>query len=43
VFRIANRHTFKAIFKRDMLATAHRAQHRQMLGDVLLDYLAASP
>jgi len=41
VFRIANRHTWNAIFKRDMLAPAHRARHRQMLGDVLLDYLAA--
>ena len=39
VFRIANRHTFKAIFKRDMLADTHRADHRRLLGDLVLDYL----
>jgi AcrR family transcriptional regulator len=39
VFRIANRHTFKAIFKRDMLAATHRADHRRLLGDLVLDYL----
>jgi AcrR family transcriptional regulator len=43
VFRIANRHTFKAIFKRDMLAPDDRARHRQLLGDLVLDYLAAGP
>jgi AcrR family transcriptional regulator len=41
VFRIANRHTFKAIFKRDMLAPSHRAHHRKMLGDLVLEYLSA--
>jgi len=41
VFRIANRHTFKAIFKRDMLAAEHRSQHRKLLGDLVLAYLAA--
>jgi hypothetical protein len=40
VFRIANRHTFNAIFNRDMLDPTHRAQHRQMLGDLVLNYLA---
>jgi len=40
VFRIANRHTFKAIFKRDMLAADHRTRHRKLLGDLVLDYLA---
>jgi AcrR family transcriptional regulator len=40
VFRIANRHTFQAIFKRDMLDPARRAQHRALLGDLVLDYLA---
>jgi AcrR family transcriptional regulator len=40
VFRIANRHTFQAIFKRDMLDPARRTQHRTMLGDLVLDYLA---
>lgn len=41
VFRIANRHTFKAIFKRDMLDPERREQHRRMLGDLILDYLEA--
>nr|WP_208297504.1 TetR/AcrR family transcriptional regulator [Actinophytocola oryzae] len=41
VFRIANRHTFNAIFERDMLDPAHRARHRKLLGDLVLDYLAA--
>lgn len=40
VFRIANRHTFQAIFKRDMLDPARRAQHRALLGDLVLNYLA---
>ncbi len=40
VFRIANRHTFKAIFKRDMLSPDHRADHRRLLGDLILDYLS---
>jgi AcrR family transcriptional regulator len=39
VFRIANRHTFKAIFKRDMLSPDHRENHRRLLGDLVLDYL----
>jgi AcrR family transcriptional regulator len=41
VFRIANRHTFQAIFKRDMLDPDRRAQHRKMLGDLVLEYLSA--
>ncbi len=40
VFRIANRHTWSAIFKQDMLDPARRAGHRQMLGDLVLEYLA---
>jgi AcrR family transcriptional regulator len=40
VFRIANRHTWGAIFKRDMLDPARRDGHRAMLGDLVLDYLA---
>jgi AcrR family transcriptional regulator len=40
VFRIANRHTFKAIFKRDMLAPDHREDHRRLLGDLVVDYLS---
>ncbi|MFC5924108.1 TetR/AcrR family transcriptional regulator [Micromonospora vulcania] len=41
VFRTANRHTFNAIFKRDMLDPARREHYRTMLGDVVLEYLAA--
>jgi AcrR family transcriptional regulator len=41
VFRTANRYTFNAIFERDMLEPARRAHYRQMLGDLLLSYLAA--
>jgi AcrR family transcriptional regulator len=39
VFRIANRHTFKAIFDRDMLAPERRWHYRTMLGDMVLEYL----
>lgn len=41
VFRTANRHTFNAIFKRDMLDPARRAHYRAMLGDLVLAYLTA--
>ena len=39
VFRTANRHTFQAIFGRDMLAAENREHYRKMLGDMLLAYL----
>jgi AcrR family transcriptional regulator len=41
VFRTANRHTFNAIFDRDMLDPRHREHYRRMLGDMLLAYLTA--
>ncbi len=41
VFRTANRHTFQAIFARDMLAAEHREHYRTMLGDMVLDHLTA--
>ncbi len=41
VFRLANRHTFAAIFGRDMLDPARREHHRRMLGDLLITYLTA--
>jgi hypothetical protein len=41
VFRTANRHTFNAIFHRDMLDPAHREHYRTMLGEMLLQYLTA--
>ena len=41
VFRIANRHTFSAIFKRDMLDPDRRDQQRTLLGDLVVEYLTA--
>jgi AcrR family transcriptional regulator len=41
VFRLANRHTFKAIFGRDMLDPARREHYRAMLGTLLIEYLTA--
>lgn len=41
VFRTANRHTFRAIFNRDLLDPARREHYRTMLGEVVLDYLDA--
>ncbi|MEV4620572.1 TetR/AcrR family transcriptional regulator [Asanoa sp. NPDC049573] len=41
VFRTANRHTFRAIFDRDMLDPTRRDHYRTMLGDIVVDYLAA--
>jgi AcrR family transcriptional regulator len=40
VFRIANRHTFGAIFDRDLTDPALRDRYRQMLGDMVVEYLA---
>ncbi len=39
VFRTANRHTFQAIFGRDMLETDRREHYRRMLGDMILRYV----
>jgi AcrR family transcriptional regulator len=39
VFRMANRHTFGAIFSRDPADPALRDRYRQMLGDMVVDYL----
>jgi AcrR family transcriptional regulator len=41
VFRIANRYTFNAIFKRDMLDPGRREHYRRMLGDLVVEYLTA--
>jgi len=41
VFRTANRHTFGAIFGRDMLDPARRDHQRTMLGDLVVAYLTA--
>jgi AcrR family transcriptional regulator len=42
VFRVANRHTFGAIFARDPLDPELRDRYRQMLGDMVTGYLGAS-
>src|SRR5262245_35879775 len=39
VFRVANRHTWEAIFDRDPLDPALRERYRTMLGDLVVDYL----
>jgi TetR/AcrR family transcriptional regulator len=39
VFRIANRHTFGAIFGRDLTDPARREHYRGMLGDLVVDLL----
>jgi AcrR family transcriptional regulator len=41
VFRVANRHTFGAIFSRDPLDPALRERYRQMLGDMVVEYLTS--
>jgi hypothetical protein len=40
-FRVANRHTFEAIFSRDPLDAAARLHYRTMLGDLITGYVAA--
>ena len=41
VFHVANRHTFAAIFKRDMLDPALQDSHRQLMGDMIVATLTA--
>ncbi|UJW29429.1 TetR family transcriptional regulator [Saccharothrix sp. AJ9571] len=43
VFRLANRHTFNAIFGRDLLDPRRRAHQRRMLGDLVIDHLTNTP
>jgi hypothetical protein len=43
VFRVANRHTFGAIFNRDLTSPALRDHYRNMLADMIVAYLTASP
>jgi AcrR family transcriptional regulator len=40
-FRVANRHTFRTLFGRDLLDGELRGRHRQMVGDLVVDYLTA--
>jgi AcrR family transcriptional regulator len=41
VFRIANRHTFGFLFKRDLTSPELRDHHRRMLGDMVVAYLTS--
>lgn len=38
-FRVSNRHTFGAIFNRDLTAGDLKSRHRQMIADMILAYL----
>jgi AcrR family transcriptional regulator len=40
-FRVANRHTFGAIFGRDLVDPARRDHYRTMCGDMVVGYLTA--
>jgi AcrR family transcriptional regulator len=40
-FRVANRHTFGALFGRDLVAPEQRDHYRAMLGDMVIAYLTA--
>jgi AcrR family transcriptional regulator len=42
-FRVANRHTFGAIFGRDLVDARRQNHYRTMCGDMIVRYLAASP
>jgi AcrR family transcriptional regulator len=42
VFRVANRHTWQALFERDLLDPALRERYRSMLGDVVVEYLTST-
>ncbi|GAA3974790.1 TetR/AcrR family transcriptional regulator [Actinomadura viridis] len=41
-FRIANQHTFGALFGRDLTAPEHRDRHREMLGEMIVAYLTGA-
>ena len=41
VFRVANRHTFKTLFDRDLADPDRRDHYRDMLGDMVVEYLSA--
>ncbi len=40
-FRVANRHTFQALFGRDLTQAGRREHYRTMLGDMVIGYLTA--
>src|SRR4051794_32946124 len=39
VFRIANRHTFRTLFQRDLLDPDRRVGYRRMVGDLVVGYV----
>lgn len=41
VFQVANRHTWAALFDRDLLDPGLRARYRTMLGDLVVEYLTS--
>ncbi|GAA2869277.1 TetR/AcrR family transcriptional regulator [Streptosporangium fragile] len=41
-FRIANQHTFGALFGRDLTAPEHRDRHRKMIGEMVVAYLTGT-
>jgi AcrR family transcriptional regulator len=41
VFRVANRHTWEALFGRDLTDAQLRERYRTMVGDMVVDYLTA--
>jgi AcrR family transcriptional regulator len=41
-FRIANQHTFGALFGRDLTAPEHRDRHRTMIGEMVVAYLTGA-
>jgi TetR/AcrR family transcriptional regulator len=42
-FRINNQYTFAANFGRNLVEPSRRAMYRQMIGDVVIQYLTSSP
>jgi AcrR family transcriptional regulator len=38
-FRVANRHTFGALFDRNLMADEYRTRHRKLIADMILAYL----
>jgi hypothetical protein len=42
-FRMSNRHTFGALFDRDMLDPGRRDRYREMIGDLITSYLTGQP
>jgi hypothetical protein len=41
-FRVSNRHTFAALFGRDLAAPALREHHSALLGDMVVAYLKST-